>query len=74
VYPWKSANAAIDRLCEELQDIVAASEKLKRSRSAIFEKMWQAVSRSANRNVEKRAQSPIFSRAAVPHLNEPWYC
>ncbi len=74
VYPWKSANLAIDRLCEELQDIVAASEKLKRSRSATFEKLWQAVSAATNQNFEKRAHPTVASRATVPYLNEPWYC
>ena len=53
IYPWKNPNAAIDRLCEELQDIVAASEKLKHGRAATFEKMWQAVSHAANLACEK---------------------
>jgi radical SAM superfamily enzyme YgiQ (UPF0313 family) len=74
VYPWKNVNPAIDQLCEELQDIVAASEKLKRSRSATFEKMWQAASHAANRKFEKRIQPVLASRATVPYLNEPWYC
>jgi hypothetical protein len=74
VYPWKSVNPAMDRLCEQLQDIVAASEKLKRTRSTTFETMWQAVSHAANQNFEKRVQPALLPRAAVPYLNEPWYC
>ncbi len=74
VYPWKNPNPAVDRLCEELQEIVAASEKLKRSRSATFEKMWRAVNQAAQRKVEERAQPVLASRATVPYLNEPWYC
>jgi len=74
VYPWKNTNPAVDQLCEELQDIAAASEKLKLSRSATFEKMWRAVNRAAQRNLEDRAQPLQASRATVPYLNEPWYC
>ena len=73
VYPWRNSNPAIDALCEELQDIVASSEKLKRTRSATFDKMWQAASRAANHEV-KRRQPILASRATVPYLNEPWYC
>jgi radical SAM superfamily enzyme YgiQ (UPF0313 family) len=74
VYPWKNSNAAMDRLCEELQDIVAASEKLKRGRAATFEKMLERVRRAANLEVEKRAHPGPPLGDAVPYLNEPWYC
>ena len=74
VYPWTNLNPGVDQLSEQLQDIVAVSEKLKRSRSAIFDKMWQAVREAANVSLEKQAQSIFASRATVPYLNEPWYC
>ncbi|MGB7848406.1 MAG: CUAEP/CCAEP-tail radical SAM protein [Candidatus Acidiferrum sp.] len=74
VYPWRNPDAAVDQLCEELQEIVSAGEKLKRSRSVIFEKMWRAVSHAAHRHVEERIQPLLASRATVPYLNEPWYC
>jgi hypothetical protein len=74
VYPWKNPDPAIDQLCEELQDLVDAGEKLKRSRTATFEKMCRAVNRAAHRKIEERAQPLLASRATVPYLNEPWYC
>jgi radical SAM superfamily enzyme YgiQ (UPF0313 family) len=74
VYPWKNRNPAIDQLSGELQEIVAASEKLKLTRSAIFEKMWQAVRQAANQHIDERLQPVLASRATVPYLNEPWYC
>ena len=40
-YPWQHSNPAIDGLCTELQDLVAAAEKAKESRAAIFEKIWE---------------------------------
>jgi radical SAM superfamily enzyme YgiQ (UPF0313 family) len=73
VYPWKNVNPAIDVLADELQDIVASSEKLKHTRSATFEKIWQTVIQAANTEV-KRPQPVLASRATVPYLNEPWYC
>jgi len=74
VYPWKNPNPAVDELCEELQDIVAASEKPRRSRAAAFDKMWSAVNQASQRRGDDRVQRPQPSHAAVPYLNEPWYC
>ena len=74
VYPWKNSNSGLDQLCEELQEIVAASDKLKRGRTATFDKMWRAVSKAAHRELVVQAQAPLAARATVPYLNEPWYC
>jgi radical SAM superfamily enzyme YgiQ (UPF0313 family) len=74
VYPWENPNPAIDRLCEELQDIVAGSDKQNRGRAATFETMWQAVARTANQNVAERVPRVVASKTAVPYMNEPWYC
>src|SRR5208282_6270807 len=68
VYPWNNPNPGVDRLCEELQEIVAASDKWKHSRSATFEKMWRAVKQAAQRKVEERPQPLPASRATVPYL------
>ena len=74
VYPWKHANPEIDALAEEVQDIVAASERLKHSRAAIFQRIWHAASLAAGNSVEEPALPLLASRATVPYLNEPWYC
>lgn len=74
VYPWENPNPAVDELCDELQDIVASSEKLKRSRTATFEKMCRAVNHAVGREFDERAMPLLASRATVPYLNEPWYC
>jgi hypothetical protein len=74
VYPWKNANPAVDVLCEELQEIAAASETLKRSRAATFERMWRAAKLAAHQTAEEQIGPPLPSRATVPFLNEPWYC
>jgi len=74
VYPWKNANPAVDALCEELQEIAATSEKLKRGRTATFERMWHAAEFAAHQTAEERVGPHLPSRATVPFLNEPWYC
>jgi hypothetical protein len=74
VYPWRNPNAAVDQMCQELQGIVGSGEKLKRSRSATFEKMWRTVKQAAQLYVEEQSQPLLPSQATVPYLNEPWYC
>ena len=66
VYPWKHSDPEVDQLSEQLQDIVASSEKLKRGRADTFGRMWKVVN-----SIE---QPVLPSRATVPYLNEPWYC
>jgi radical SAM superfamily enzyme YgiQ (UPF0313 family) len=74
VYPWKNANPALDVLANDLQDLVAAGEKLKRSRSATFEFIYRAANLAAGRELALRQMPVLASRATVPYLNEPWYC
>jgi hypothetical protein len=74
VYPWKHANSDVDALANEVQDIVAASEKLKRGRAAIFQRIRRAASLAAGSSAEEPALPLLTSRATVPYLNEPWYC
>jgi hypothetical protein len=78
VYPWKHAEARVDELCEELQGIVHAGEKMKQPRARIFERMEEAAYVAAGecgaRRAVKTVQPVLAARAAIPYLNEPWYC
>ncbi len=74
VYPWRNPDPRVDALGEEIQEIVAASEKRKLSRRAIFERIWQAAHEAAGVETEFAAHPVLVSRAAIPYLNEPWYC
>jgi radical SAM superfamily enzyme YgiQ (UPF0313 family) len=74
VFPWRHSDARVDALCEEIQEIVASSEKLKRSRAATFARIWRAAKEAAGVSVEEGALPLLVARAAVPYLNEPWYC
>jgi len=71
IYPWEHNVPGIDRLCEELQNIVSSAEELKQGRAAIFEKIWRAANRAAERHLDLPMPVAV---AAVPYLNEPWYC
>jgi hypothetical protein len=74
VYPWKHANPAVDALAEQVQEIVAICEKLKRDRATAFERICAAARLAAGRSAEERVLPLLASRATVPYLNEPWYC
>ena len=76
VYPWRHPDARVDALSEELQDLVAASEKQKLSRAQTFERIWTAAHAAGETDAQTRLrQMPVLAaRAAVPYLNEPWYC
>jgi radical SAM superfamily enzyme YgiQ (UPF0313 family) len=80
VYPWKHPDARVDLLCEELQGIVHAGEKMNHGRARIFERITQAAYSAAGRENEAKikmqsgALAILPARATIPYLNEPWYC
>jgi radical SAM superfamily enzyme YgiQ (UPF0313 family) len=76
-YPWTHPDPRVDALHEDVLRIVhdrAADE----SRVDTFAKVWRAAhdaygAQVADRlNGAREKQAP--ARAAVPYLNEPWYC
>jgi len=78
VHPWKHSDPRVDALCARVLEIVQRGEKFKRRRAEIFEKIWRAA---AEAGADDGAAEPLLwqppvllSRAAVPFLNEPWYC
>jgi hypothetical protein len=78
VYPWENADPRVDQLCEELQEIVHAGEKMNRPREQIFERIEQAAFAAMGvkdaGGVRKSLLPILAARAAIPYLNEPWYC
>ncbi len=68
-YPWAHADAGLDRLCVEIQELIKREEKRGAGRAEIFRGIW----RLAHGN----ADAPDFhlaARATIPYLTEPWYC
>ncbi len=66
---WKNADESIDALSSRLLRLVAAEQKQSRTRSQIFRKIWEAAhSRPLPENFD------LIPRAAIPYMDEPWYC
>src|SRR5437870_5738341 len=74
VYPWSNADARVDALGAEMEQIVSGGEKHKLPRQAIFERIWKAAHEAAGVETELAARPVLVSRPAIPYLNEPWYC
>jgi hypothetical protein len=69
VYPWKHPDPEMDRLCAELQSVARAEDRRRTPRVQVFKRIWeQAQDRPLPENFD------LVPRAAVPYLNEPWYC
>jgi radical SAM superfamily enzyme YgiQ (UPF0313 family) len=74
VYPWKHADPRVDRLCEQIQEIVHSGEKMRSGRARIFERVEDVAFAAAGGGITRSALPALVSRAAIPYLNEPWYC
>ena len=76
VYPWKHADPRLDALAEHVQDLASAGDKLKRSRSDTFTRIWRAASELGGQDgaAVLRPLPVMSSRPAIPHFTEPWYC
>lgn len=73
-YPWQNPDPRVDELSKQIEEIVAANEKRKLPRREIFERIWKAAHEAAGIDSESAAPPVLVSRAAIPYLNEPWYC
>lgn len=67
VYPWKHRDPEVDALASRVFQAVARLQKHGRSRAEIFREICSIVEMP----LENFALVP---RAAVPYLDEPWYC
>ncbi len=74
IYPWKNSNPVLDKLANDLQETVANGEKLKQTRSTIFELIYRTANVAVGREVNLKQMPVLASRATIPYLNEPWYC
>jgi len=69
VYPWRHPDPAMDELCVHLQNLIRAEDRRKATRAQIFSMIWAAANdRPLPDNFD------LLPRAAIPYLNEPWYC
>ena len=67
---WRHPDPRVDALQQELERAVGA--RLNAPREEMFAIAWQLAHEAAGLSIVPPA--PLLSRAAVPYLNEPWYC
>jgi radical SAM superfamily enzyme YgiQ (UPF0313 family) len=69
-YPWRHTDPRVDALQAELTRLVGVAAST--SRSEVFNAAWALAHERAGRPL--RRQPTLVARAAIPYLNEPWYC
>ena len=67
-YPWRHRDPEVDALSRRALHAVWSGQKAGRSRRQIFAEMWQLANERPPENFD------LVPRAAVPYLDEPWYC
>ena len=72
VYRWRHADPSLDRLAAGLLKLVDAEQKQGRTRREIFRSIWAAS--CSGPESELPDDVGLVPRAAIPYLNEPWYC
>jgi hypothetical protein len=74
-YPWKNPDPRMDALHTDLQEIIGKQVSGELDREGFFSEVVENV-RLAGGGVTRRATSSTADRhgAAIPHMNEPWYC
>ena len=71
IYPWQHPDPAVDALQRRLEAMVG--NQLRSDRREIFSRVWETAHAAAGVPGRLR-QPPRLARAAIPYLNEPWYC
>ena len=71
-YPWTHRDPAVDALQRSVEAIVG--RRLVADRQAVFGEVWETAFAAAKLTPPRRREQPLLSRAAIPYLNEPWYC
>lgn len=74
VYPWRHADTRMDVLSERVQELANAGDRLKRTRTDTFERIWQAANDLAGEKPVPQGAASKASARQVPHFTEPWYC
>ena len=67
---WTHEDPAVDALQQEIEQLVG--RRVTAPRHEVFARVWDIAHAAAGLVSARR--TPLLSRAAVPFLNEPWYC
>ena len=72
VYPWRHPDPRVDALQAEV--IALVGRRPSASRRELFAEVWQLVHERAGGAAGVPSVPDVPVRAAIPYLNEPWYC
>ena len=70
-HPWRHVDPEVDRLQQRVATIVGV--RAQPGRAETFAQVWAAAHEAAGLAPPDR-RPDILPRAAIPYLNEPWYC
>ncbi len=71
-YPWVHVDPRVDELQKRVEAFVGVN--LSAPRRELFARVWSLAHDAAGVAAEQYAEPDIPARAAIPYLNEPWYC
>jgi radical SAM superfamily enzyme YgiQ (UPF0313 family) len=70
--PWTHQDPRVDALQQAIMRLVGV--RTTSSRPEIFERVRDLSALAAGERPAARPRPPAITRAAIPYLNEPWYC
>lgn len=70
-YVWRHADPRIEALQRDVEQLVGV--RMQGDRASVFDRIWSMAHERAGVAVERRSGGAL-PRAAIPYLNEPWYC
>jgi radical SAM superfamily enzyme YgiQ (UPF0313 family) len=71
-YPWRHSTPAVDALQRRLEAMVGG--QLMSDRRSMFARVWDEAHAATGMAPPLRREPPRLARAAIPYLDEPWYC
>jgi radical SAM superfamily enzyme YgiQ (UPF0313 family) len=69
---WRHPDPRVDALQRDIERAVGV--KLRADRREVFGRIWDLAHAAAGLAAPPRRDTGALPRAAVPYLNEPWYC
>ncbi len=74
MYEWRHEDFLVDELQREIFSIVSAANQRNVTRREVFGEIWGEASRVLDVDDGLPDLPDIRPRAAIPYLDEPWYC
>lgn len=73
-YPWKHRDSRMDELCSRIMTVLEHAGARGEDRASTFLQIWDLAFGLGSEMAIDPTPNHVPPRAAIPHLNEPWYC